>query len=120
MSTAIEVVSVSKVFGMPGATAVAALDDVSFDVAPGSALAVVGENGSGKSTLLDVLLGMTRPSSGSVRVEGEAAALLELGAGFFHELTGRQNAVQQALLAGASSASVITMRRLVFTRHRAV
>ena len=111
MSTAIEVVSVSKVFGMPGATAVAALDDVSFDVAPGTALAVVGENGSGKSTLLDVLLGMTRPSSGSVRVDGEAAALLELGAGFFHELTGRQNAVQQALLSGASSASAQALAR---------
>jgi ABC-type polysaccharide/polyol phosphate transport system ATPase subunit len=102
---AIEALSIGKVFGMTSGAAVAALDDVSFDVAPGTALAVVGENGSGKSTLLDVLLGLTRPSSGSVRVEGETAALLELGAGFFHELTGRQNAVQLALLAGASSAS---------------
>jgi ABC-type polysaccharide/polyol phosphate transport system ATPase subunit len=64
----------------------------------------VGENGSGKSTLLDVLLGLTPPTSGSVRVAGETAALLELGAGFFHELSGRENAMQLALLSGASSA----------------
>jgi ABC-type polysaccharide/polyol phosphate transport system ATPase subunit len=99
---AIEARAVGKAFGAGGG-AVTALRDVTFDVAPGSALAIVGENGSGKSTLLDVLLGLTAPTSGSVRVEGETAALLELGAGFFHELTGRQNAVQLALLAGASS-----------------
>lgn len=107
----IEVRSLGKVFGLGPGKGVAALDDVSFDVAPGTALAVVGENGSGKSTLLDVLLGLTRPSAGSVRVEGDAAALLELGAGFFHELTGRQNAVQAALLAGASAASARDLAR---------
>jgi lipopolysaccharide transport system ATP-binding protein len=69
----------------------------------GSAFAVVGENGSGKSTLLDLLLGLTRPSHGTIEVVGPTAALLELGAGFFHELTGRENAVQVALLAGASA-----------------
>lgn len=100
---AIEVRSLAKTFGAARGR-VAALHDVTFDVAPGSALAIVGENGSGKSTLLDVLLGLTPPTSGSVRVAGEAAALLELGAGFFHELTGRENAVQLALLSGASSA----------------
>jgi ABC-type polysaccharide/polyol phosphate transport system ATPase subunit len=108
---AIQAVSLGKVFGMASGAAVAALDGVSFDVAPGSALAVVGENGSGKSTLLDVLLGLTPPSSGSVRVEGETAALLELGAGLFHELTGRQNAVQIALLQGATSRSAGTFAR---------
>jgi ABC-type polysaccharide/polyol phosphate transport system ATPase subunit len=107
---AIEVRSLGKVFGAKG-KAVAALDGVSFDVAAGSALAVVGENGSGKSTLLDVLLGLTPPSSGSVRVDGETAALLELGAGFFHELTGRQNAVQMALLSGARSEAAQDLAR---------
>jgi ABC-type polysaccharide/polyol phosphate transport system ATPase subunit len=92
-----------KTFGA-GRSQVAALNDVTCDVPPGSALAIVGENGSGKSTLLDTLLGLTPPTSGSVRIDGETAALLELGAGFFHELTGRENAMQLALLAGASSA----------------
>ena len=110
-AAAIEAHALGKVFGMTSGAAVAALEDVSFDVAPGSALAVVGENGSGKSTLLDVLLGLTRPSSGSVRVAGETAALLELGAGFFHELSGRQNAVQMALLSGASSAAAADLAR---------
>ncbi len=100
---AIEVRSLVKTFGA-GRGQVAALNDVTFDVPPGSALAIVGENGSGKSTLLDTLLGLTPPTSGSVRIDGETAALLELGAGFFHELTGRENAMQLALLAGASSA----------------
>jgi lipopolysaccharide transport system ATP-binding protein len=99
---AIEVRSLAKTFGA-GRGQVAALRDVTFDVPPGSALAIVGENGSGKSTLLDTLLGLTPPTSGSVRVVGETAALLELGAGFFHELTGRDNAMQLALLSGASS-----------------
>ncbi len=107
---AIEARSVSKVFGAAGG-AVAALDGVTFDVEAGSALAIVGENGSGKSTLLDLLLGMTLPTSGSVHVEGGAAALLELGAGFFHELTGRENALQIALLSGASSSEAQALAR---------
>lgn len=98
---AIEVRSLAKTFGT-GQAQVTALHDVTFDVPEGSALAIVGENGSGKSTLLDVLLGLTPPTAGSVRVDGETAALLELGAGFFHELTGYENAEQLALLSGAS------------------
>jgi ABC-type polysaccharide/polyol phosphate transport system ATPase subunit len=77
-----------------------ALHDVGFVLARGAALAVVGENGSGKSTLLDLLQGTTRPSEGSLSVEGPVASLLELGAGFFVELTGRENAVQAAILRG--------------------
>jgi homopolymeric O-antigen transport system ATP-binding protein len=100
----IAVRGLGKRFGAPHAASVLALEEVTFDVARGSALAVVGENGSGKSTLLDLLLGMTRPSAGSVHIAGPVASLLELGAGFFHELTGRENAVHLALLAGASRA----------------
>lgn len=107
---AIQAVSLGKSFRL-GSGTVAALDDVGFEVAAGSALAVVGENGSGKSTLLDVLLGLTPPGAGHVRVEGETAALLELGAGFFHELSGRQNAVQAALLAGSSPAAARDLAR---------
>lgn len=77
-----------------------ALRDVSFEMTRGEALAVVGENGSGKSTLLDLLQGTTAPSEGSVSVGGSVVSLLELGAGFFVELTGRENAVQAALLRG--------------------
>ena len=98
----IDVRSLTKSFGADSLRL--ALDDVSFEVPSGSALAVVGENGSGKSTLLDLLLGLTQPTAGVVRVEGDTAALLELGAGLFHELTGRENAVQLALLSGASAA----------------
>jgi lipopolysaccharide transport system ATP-binding protein len=99
---AVAVEGLGKRFEGGGGPPVVALDGVTFEVASGSALAVVGENGSGKSTLLDLLLGLTRPSAGSVRVAEPAASLLELGAGFFHELTGRENAMQLALLAGAS------------------
>ncbi len=99
---AIRVEGLAKVFGAPGPASVTALRDVSFTVGAGAALAVVGENGSGKSTLLDLLLGLTRPSAGRAEVAGPSASLLELGAGFFLELTGRQNAAQAALLAGLS------------------
>jgi lipopolysaccharide transport system ATP-binding protein len=81
-----------------------ALRDVGFELNHGQALAVVGENGSGKSTLLDLLLGATQPSAGSLHVERPTAALLELGAGFFQELSGRDNAYYLDLLSGASRA----------------
>jgi ABC-type polysaccharide/polyol phosphate transport system ATPase subunit len=81
-----------------------ALQDLTFEVPRGGALAIVGENGSGKSTLLDLLIGVTRPTEGSLEVSGPTASLLELGAGFFVELTGRENAVQMGLLAGLSPA----------------
>lgn len=80
------------------------LRDLSLDVPRGTALGIVGENGSGKSTLLDLVMGVTRPSEGSLSVEGPTAALLELGSGFFQELSGRENAVQVGLLAGLSKA----------------
>lgn len=84
----------------PGAGEVWALREVSFSVPAGAALAVVGENGSGKSTLLDLLLGATRPSEGELAVAGPPAALLELNAGLFLDLTGRENALQAGLIAG--------------------
>jgi homopolymeric O-antigen transport system ATP-binding protein len=68
-----------------------ALNDVSFDVTTGEGFGIIGPNGSGKSTLLGVLLGVLNPEAGHVETRGRVASLLELGAGFHPELTGRQN-----------------------------
>ncbi len=68
-----------------------ALRDISFSVEPGSAVGLVGRNGSGKTTLLRLLSGIVKPSSGSVAVGGRVGSLLELGAGFHPDMTGREN-----------------------------
>jgi len=68
-----------------------ALDDVTFDVFPGETLGIIGANGAGKSTLLSLLTGTVKPTSGSLSVKGALSSLLELGAGFHPDLTGREN-----------------------------
>ncbi len=68
-----------------------ALDKVSFCLAPGKALAVMGRNGSGKSTLLKILAGVIDPNSGEAHLRGQVGALLEVGAGAHPDLTGREN-----------------------------
>jgi lipopolysaccharide transport system ATP-binding protein len=78
------------------------LRDVSFSIAPGEAVGVIGQNGAGKSTLLKLITGTTRPTSGQVRMHGRVAAILELGMGFNPELTGRQNAIHSSGLMGYS------------------
>jgi ABC-type polysaccharide/polyol phosphate transport system ATPase subunit len=80
--------------------AVTALTNVSFAVAPGETVGVVGANGSGKSTLLKLLAGVLQPTSGTISVRGRLAALLELGAGFHPEISGRENVLINGLLLG--------------------
>src|SRR3954454_9073919 len=68
-----------------------ALSDVSFDVALGDAVGIVGRNGAGKTTLLKLLSRVTRPTQGSIVLRGRVGSLLEVGTGFHPELTGREN-----------------------------
>jgi len=77
-----------------------ALRDVSFQVMPGEVVGIVGRNGSGKSTLLQLVCGTLTPSQGEVSVKGRVAALLELGAGFNPEFTGRENVFMSAAILG--------------------
>ncbi len=79
-----------------------ALESISFEVARGEAVGIVGRNGSGKSTLLQIICGTLSPSGGRVVKNGRTAALLELGAGFNPEFTGRDNAALNAAILGLS------------------
>ena len=77
-----------------------ALSDVSFSVPKGSTFAVIGRNGSGKSTALKLVAGITKPTMGTVRVEGRISALIELGAGFHPEISGRENVFINGIMLG--------------------
>jgi ABC-type polysaccharide/polyol phosphate transport system ATPase subunit len=88
------------------ATEVVALRDVSFLVEPGSAVGLVGRNGSGKTTLLRLLSGIIRPTSGHVEVGGRVGSLLELGAGFHPDLTGRENVFLNGSIHGLKRAYI--------------
>jgi ABC-type polysaccharide/polyol phosphate transport system ATPase subunit len=87
-------------------TEVVALRDVSFKVEPGSAVGLVGRNGSGKTTLLRLISGIIKPTSGRVEVGGRIGSLLELGAGFHPDLTGRENVFLNGSIHGLKRAYV--------------
>jgi len=79
-----------------------ALKGVSFDVAKGKTFGIVGRNGSGKSTMLKLIAGIGKPTAGAVRVDGRVSALIELGAGFHPEISGRENVYINGLMLGLS------------------
>jgi len=128
MTPAIELVNVSKVYRRYGGKQFAtlksaflqrsilrdlqpsetfpALTDVSFVVPRGSTYGVVGRNGSGKSTALKLVAGITKPTSGTVRVDGRISALIELGAGFHPEISGRENVYINGIMLGLSKRQV--------------
>lgn len=83
-----------------------ALDDVCFDIAAGETVGIIGRNGSGKSTLLQILVGTLQANSGSVTVNGRVSALLELGAGFNPEFSGRDNVYLAGAIIGLSAADM--------------
>lgn len=76
------------------------LDDVSFDVKKGEVLGIIGRNGSGKSTMLKLLTKILKPNSGTITTKGKIACLIELGAGFHPDMTGRENAYINASIFG--------------------
>src|SRR5436189_491675 len=126
--TAIELVGVSKIYRRYGgrhfstlksallrrsvlrdlqpSEAFLALKNVSFSVAKGSAVGVIGRNGSGKSTALKLVAGITKPTSGTVRVDGRISALIELGAGFHPEISGRENVFINGIMLGLSKREI--------------
>src|SRR5712675_1933287 len=128
MTTAIELSDVSKIYRRYGGREFAtlksallqrsilndlqpsetfpALKNVSFKVARGSTFGVMGRNGSGKSTALKLVAGITKPTSGTVRVDGRISALIELGAGFHPEITGRENVYINGIMLGLTKREI--------------
>jgi lipopolysaccharide transport system ATP-binding protein len=91
-----------------------ALEAVSFEVARGECLGIIGRNGSGKSTTLGLIAGVLRPSAGAIETRGNIAPLLELGAGFHPDLSGRDNIILNGILLG------LTRRRVMENMGRII
>src|SRR5713226_2710788 len=83
-----------------------ALADVSFTVSKGSTYGVIGRNGSGKSTALKLVAGITKPTAGTVKVDGRISALIELGAGFHPEISGRENVFINGIMLGLTKREI--------------
>lgn len=90
----------------PIADSFLALDEVTFDVAEGESVALLGFNGSGKSTLLKLISGVMRPDRGRIGTRGRVAGLIEVGAGFHPDLTGRENVFLNGAILGMDEASL--------------
>ena len=100
------IVSGSLIRDLQASDLFTALDHVSFDIPRGCTYGVLGENGSGKSTTLKLLAGITKPTSGTLQVNGRVSALIELGAGFHPEISGRENVVINGVMLGLSRAEI--------------
>ena len=83
-----------------------AVQNVTFNVPAGRTLGVIGRNGSGKSTLLKLVAGITKPTTGSVVVNGRISALIELGAGFHPEISGRENVFINGMMLGLTKREI--------------
>jgi ABC-type polysaccharide/polyol phosphate transport system ATPase subunit len=83
-----------------------ALDGVNLDIEAGRTLGIIGRNGSGKSSLLKLIAGIGKPTSGTIRVSGRVSALIELGAGFHPEISGRENVFINGMMLGLSKADI--------------
>ncbi len=87
-------------FNLGGRCSLPVLEDVSFDIRPGEFVGIMGRNGCGKSTILKIICGIYTPTTGSVKVKGPIAPLLELGAGFHSDLSGYENIFLNAAILG--------------------
>ena len=83
-----------------------ALKDISFDVKPGDTLGIIGKNGAGKSTLLKILSRITTPTTGSIKIKGKIASLLEVGTGFHPEMTGKENIYMNGAILGMTRSEI--------------
>lgn len=92
--------------GRPTSETFWALKDISFEVGQGETIGIIGPNGSGKSTLLKLLAGVSQPTEGEIKISGRIAPLIELGAGFHPELTGRENVYLNGVILGLKRAEV--------------
>ncbi len=84
----------------------AALNNVSFTIAKGSTVGIIGRNGSGKSTLLRLLAGISEPTSGHIEIRGKVTSILDIGSGFIADLTGRENVMMAGSLMGMADTSI--------------
>jgi len=95
-----------RALGASRSQVIQALDGVSFSVPAGETVGIIGSNGSGKSTLLKLIAGISRPTSGTVTTRGRIAALIELGAGFHPEISGRENVFINGIMLGLSKKEI--------------